>query len=49
MDDAQHEFRNKRSCLTNLLVFFYDVYRLHYNAREVDVAYFDFPVHDMYQ
>ena len=40
--DSQHGFRNKRSCLTNLLDFFHDVYNLYDNTRAVDIIYLDF-------
>lgn len=40
--DSQHGFRNKRSCLTNLLDFFHHVYNLFDDTRAVDVIYLDF-------
>jgi len=40
--DSQHGFRNKRSCLTNLLDFFNDIYNMYDDSRSVDVIYLDF-------
>ena len=40
--DSQHGFRNKRSCLTNLLNFFNEVYSLYDNTIAVDIIYLDF-------
>ena len=40
--DSQHGFRNKRSCLTNLLDFLYDVYEMYEEGRAVDIIYLDF-------
>ena len=40
--DSQHGFRNKRSCLTNLLDFYSDVYNMYDDTRAVDVIYLDF-------
>ena len=40
--DSQHGFRQKRSCLTNLLEFFHDMMREHDKDRAVDVLYLDF-------
>ena len=40
--DSQHGFKNKRSCLTNLLDFFNEVYILYDNAKAVDIIYLDF-------
>lgn len=42
INESQHGFRNKRSCLTNLLDFFHDIYNLYDNTRAVDVIYLDF-------
>ena len=39
---SQHGFRNKRSCLTNLLDFYNDVYNIYDETRAVDVIYLDF-------
>ena len=40
--DSQHGFRQKRSCLTNLLEFFHDMMREHDKDRAIDVLYLDF-------
>lgn len=40
--DTQHGFRNKRSCLTNLLDFLYDVFSCYDESKAVDVIYLDF-------
>ena len=40
--DSQHGFRQKRSCLTNLLEFFHEMMREHDKDRAVDVLYLDF-------
>ncbi|NEQ69831.1 MAG: hypothetical protein F6K21_30935 [Symploca sp. SIO2D2] len=40
--DSQHGFRNKRSCLTNLLDFFSEIFQTYDETRSVDVIYFDF-------
>ena len=40
--DTQHGFRNKRSCLTNLLDFFYDVFNQYDDSKAVDIIYLDF-------
>ena len=42
INDSQHGFRNKRSCLTNLLDFFHHVYNLFDDTRAVDIIYLDF-------
>ena len=42
INESQHGFRNKRSCLTNLLDFFHDIYNLYDNTRAVDIIYLDF-------
>lgn len=39
---TQHGFRNKRSCLTNLLDFLYDVLNCYDESKAVDVIYLDF-------
>ncbi|ORD93263.1 RTJK, partial [Enterospora canceri] len=39
---SQHGFRNKRSCLTNLLDFFHNVFDTYDESRAVDVIYLDF-------
>ena len=40
--DSQHGFRGKRSCLTNLLDFFHDVFDNYDECRSVDIIYLDF-------
>ena len=40
--DSQHGFRFKRSCLTNLLDFFYDVLNQYDESKAVDIIYLDF-------
>ena len=40
--DSQHGFRSRRSCLTNLLDFFNDVFNLYDESGSVDVIYLDF-------
>ena len=40
--NTQHGFRNKRSCLTNLLDFFHDVLNQYDESKAVDVIYLDF-------
>ena len=40
--DSQHGFRNKRSCLTNLLDFFYEVFNSYDETKAVDIIYLDF-------
>ena len=42
LNDSQHGFRNKRSCLTNLLDFFYEVFNSYDETRAVDIIYLDF-------
>ncbi len=42
ISDAQHGFRNKRSCLTNLLDFFGSIYENLDNHVPSDVIYLDF-------
>ena len=39
--NSQLGFRNKRSCLTNLLDFFNEVYSLYVNTTAVDIIYLD--------
>ena len=39
---SQRGFRNKRSCLTNSLNFFNEVYSLYDNTKAVDIIYLDF-------
>ena len=40
--DSQHGFRNGRSCLTNLLDFFHDMYSTYDSSRAIDILYLDF-------
>ena len=40
--DSQHSFRNKRSCLINLLDFLHDRYEMCEEGRAVDIVYLDF-------
>ncbi|KAF2343332.1 Reverse transcriptase domain, partial [Trinorchestia longiramus] len=40
--DTQHRFREKRSCLTNLLDFFGEVNRIYDSTKAVDLVYLDF-------
>ena len=42
MNDSQHGFRNKRSCLTNLLDFFHYVFDVYDESKAVDIVYLDF-------
>ena len=40
--NSQHGFRNKRSCLTNLLDFYNDVFNIYDESKAVDIIYLDF-------
>ena len=40
--DSQHGFRNRHSCLTNLLDFLHDIYEMYEEGRAVDIIYLDF-------
>ncbi|KAF2358335.1 Reverse transcriptase domain [Trinorchestia longiramus] len=42
INDTQHGFREKRSCLTNLLDFFREVNRLYVRKKAIDLVYLDF-------
>ena len=42
LKNTQHGFRNKRSCLTNLLDFSYDIMNLYDESKAVDIIYLDF-------
>ena len=42
LKNTQHGFRNKRSCLTNLLDFFYDILNHYDESKAVDIIYLDF-------
>ncbi len=39
---SQHGFRNKSSCLTNMLNFYYDVFNMLDETKALDVIYLDF-------
>ena len=41
--DSQHGFRSGRSCLTNLVDFFHDMFSIYDKSRAVDILYLDFP------
>ena len=40
--DSQHGFRNKRSCLSNLLTFYNDLFAAHDINRALDIVFLDF-------
>ena len=40
--DNQHGFCSGRSCLTNLLDFFHDMFSIYDNSRAIDILYLDF-------
>ena len=40
--DSQHGFRGGRSCLTNLLDFFHNMFSLYDKSRAIDILYLDF-------
>ena len=40
--DSQHGFRSGRSCLTNLVDFFHDMFSIYDESRAVDILYLDF-------
>ncbi len=42
INNTQHGFRYKRSCLTNLLDFFYDIFNQYDENKAVDIIYLDF-------
>ena len=42
LKNTQHGFRNKRSCLTNLLDFSYDILNQYDESKAVDIIYLDF-------
>ncbi|KAF2346319.1 Reverse transcriptase domain [Trinorchestia longiramus] len=42
INDNQHGFREKRSCLTNLLDFFGEVNRINDRTKGIDLVYLDF-------
>ena len=40
--DSQHGFRKGRSCLTNLLDFFHNMFTIYDKSRAIDILYLDF-------
>ena len=42
LKNTQHGFRSKRSCLTNLLDFSYDILNQYDESKAVDIIYLDF-------
>ena len=40
--DSQQGFRSGRSCLTNLVDFFHDMFSIYDKSRAVDILYLDF-------
>ncbi len=40
--DSQHCFRNKKSCLSNLLTFYNDLFLAHDITRSLNTVYLDF-------
>ena len=40
--DSQHGFRSGRSCLTNLVDFFHDMFSIYNKSMAVDILYLDF-------
>ena len=40
--DSQHGFRKGKSCLTNLLEFFNEIFRIYDHSRAIDILYLDF-------
>ena len=40
--DSQHGFRSGRSCLTNLLDFFHNMFSIYDTSRAIDILYLDF-------
>ena len=42
INNSQHGFRNKRSCLTNLLNFYNDVFNIYDETQAIDIIYLDF-------
>ncbi len=42
MRDSQHCFRHKRSCLSNFLTFYNDLFTVHDISRSLDIVYIDF-------
>ena len=42
IDNSQHGFRYKRSCLTNLLDFYNDVFNIFDEIKAIDIIHLDF-------
>ncbi len=42
LENSQHGFRQKRSCLTNLLEFFHHMLTVYDDSRAIDILYLDF-------
>ena len=42
INNAQHGFHNKHSCLTNLLDFYNNVFNIYEETKAVDIIYLDF-------
>ena len=42
LKDSQHGFRQNRSCLSNLLEFFHNMFSLYDKSRAIDIIYLDF-------
>ena len=42
ISNSQHGFRRGRSCLTNLLEFFHNMFSLYDKSRAIDILYLDF-------
>ncbi|ORD93219.1 hypothetical protein ECANGB1_585 [Enterospora canceri] len=42
ISNYQHGFRNKRSCLTNLLDFYNDVFNIYDKTKTVDIISLEF-------
>ena len=42
MLNSQHGFRQNRSCLTNLLEFFHNMFSVYDESRTIDILYLDF-------
>ena len=42
ISNSQHGFRRGRSCLTNLLEFFHDMFSMYDKSRAIDILYLDF-------
>ena len=40
--NTQHGFRQKRSCLTNLLEFYHKLFNIHDNTKALDIIFLDF-------